>query len=94
MEDSHGGKREGAGRKPKVSELKLIEQMDAILVPESLWIKVAELIEEKDIQAIKLWVQYRFGMPKQIIDNNLTLKSGFPTLKQFYGEQEVEKSDE
>lgn len=89
----NGGKREGAGRKPKISELKLIEQMDAILVPESLWLKVAELIEEKDMQAIKLWVQYRFGMPKQTVENNLNLQSGFPTLQQFYGEQ-VEKSDE
>lgn len=75
----NGGKREGAGRKPKADELKLIEQLDAILAPESLWASIATLIESnKDIQAMKLWVQYRYGMPKQIVDNNVNLINNTP----------------
>lgn len=57
-----------AGRKPKADEIKIIEQMDTIAVPakawEALWLKC----EEGDIQAIKTWLNYRFGMPKQMID--------------------------
>lgn len=90
---NNGGSGRGQGRKPKIAEIKLIETMDSILVPANVWQKLADLVEEKDIQAIKTWIQYRFGMPKQIVDNNINMQSGFPTLEQFYGKQ-VEESDE
>ena len=57
-----------AGRKPKADEIKLIEQMDAVLVPEKVWAKLAELVQAKDAQAIKTWLSYRFGQPKQVMD--------------------------
>jgi hypothetical protein len=57
-----------AGRKPKADEIKIIEQMDAIAAPqqawEALWIKCAE----GDTQAIKTWLAYRYGQPKQSVD--------------------------
>jgi len=70
MEDKHGGARKGAGRKPKVDEITLIESMDAVLVPQDAWKKLAEKVKENDVQAIKTWLSYRYGMPKQTIDNN------------------------
>lgn len=63
-----GGRREGAGRKPKADEIKLIEQMDAVAVPEQAWKALWAKCEEGDTQAIKTWLNYRFGMPKQSVD--------------------------
>ena len=57
-----------AGRKPKADELKLIEHMDSVLVPQEAWEALAELVTEKDVQAIRLWLSYRYGQPKQSID--------------------------
>lgn len=64
----NGGARPGAGRKPKVLEVKLIEQMDAIAVPEKIWLALLRKCEEGDTQALKLWLAYRLGLPKQQID--------------------------
>lgn len=61
---NHGGKREGAGRKAKADELKMIEAMDAILIPDEAWGLLAEKVKEKDTQAIKLWLAYRYGQPQ------------------------------
>jgi hypothetical protein len=64
----NGGKREGAGRPPKILEVKLIEQMDRIAVPDEIWKALLFKIQEGDTQAIKLWLSYRLGLPKQQID--------------------------
>jgi hypothetical protein len=63
-----GGAREGAGRKPKIQEVKLIEQMDAICVPNKIWEALLMKCAQGDTQALKLWLSYRFGLPKQQID--------------------------
>jgi NADPH-dependent ferric siderophore reductase len=63
-----GGATPGAGRKPKIDEIKVIEQMDAIAVPAQAWKALWAKVEEGDIQAIKTWLSYRFGMPKQQLD--------------------------
>ncbi len=63
-----GGAREGAGRKPKIQEIKLIEQMDALAVPEQIWNALLFKCQQGDTQALKLWLSYRFGLPKQQID--------------------------
>lgn len=62
-----GGKREGAGRKPKADEVKLIEKMDAVLAPVEVWEALASKVKEKDTTAIKTWLGYRYGMPKQTV---------------------------
>lgn len=64
----NGGARPGAGRKPKADEIKLIEQMDAVAVPEDAWRALWAKCQEGDTQAIKTWLNYRFGMPKQSVD--------------------------
>jgi hypothetical protein len=63
-----GGAREGAGRPPKILEIKLIEQMDAICVPEKIWEALLMKCAQGDTNALKLWLSYRFGLPKQQID--------------------------
>lgn len=64
----NNGGNKNAGRKPKADEIKLIEQMDAVMVPESVWIALGEKVENGDTQAIKTWLSYRYGMPKQIVE--------------------------
>jgi len=66
----HGGARQGAGRPSKVDEISLIEKMDAILVPDIAWQSLAALVQEQDHNAIKTWLSYRYGMPKQSIDHS------------------------
>jgi hypothetical protein len=63
-----GGAREGAGRPPKILEVKLIEQMDALAVPEQIWNALLMKCAQGDTAAIKLWLSYRFGLPKQQVD--------------------------
>ena len=63
-----GGPRPNSGRPPKILEVKLIETMDRICVPEKIWEALLYKCQEGDTAALKLWLSYRFGMPKQQID--------------------------
>jgi hypothetical protein len=73
MEKKHGGSRPNSGRLKKDEVISLIESMDAIATPEEVWIALAERVNQKDVNAIKTWLQYRYGMPKQVIDQNTNL---------------------
>jgi hypothetical protein len=42
--------------------------MDAICVPEKIWEALLMKCAQGDTNALKLWLSYRFGMPKQQID--------------------------
>ena len=64
----NGGARPGAGRPPKIQEVKLIEQMDALAAPQEIWNALLMKCAQGDTQALKLWLSYRFGLPKQQID--------------------------
>jgi hypothetical protein len=57
-----------AGRPSKADEIKIIESMDAVAVPEKAWKALWAKCEGGDTQAIKTWLNYRFGMPKQSLD--------------------------
>ena len=85
---NNGGKRENSGRPPKADEIKLIEQMDAVLVPLKVWLALSKKVTEGDVQSIKTWLAYRFGMPTQTIEQNNTheLKEGFD-IKDIYGKE-------
>ncbi len=65
---NNGGHPTNGGRKPKIDEIKLIETMDAVLAPVSAWTALSLKVEEGDVQAIKTWLSYRYGMPKQMIE--------------------------
>ena len=68
MEKTYGGKREGAGRKSKAEEQSLIEKLTPL---EPLAFKALnDAIKEGKDWAVKLFFQYNFGMPKQVIDQN------------------------
>jgi len=66
----HGGKRDNSGRLKKDDVISLIETMDAIAVPETVWKMLYSKVLDSDVNAIKTWLQYRYGMPKQVIDQN------------------------
>jgi hypothetical protein len=57
-----------AGRPKKVDEIAMIERMDAVLAPEEAWIALANKVNEGDTGAIKTWLEYRYGKPKQSVD--------------------------
>jgi hypothetical protein len=64
----HGGARQGAGRKPKADEERLIEKMENVLSSDKVLATLAFRVQEGDIPAIKLWLSYRYGMPSQSVD--------------------------
>lgn len=68
MANGHGGKRPNAGRAKKATEEEIISMMDLIASPQKalscLWGKC----QEGDTQAIKAWLEYRLGKPKQQVD--------------------------
>lgn len=66
---AHGGKRAGAGRKPKADEISMIQSMDATLAPIKVWQKLALRVNEGSDTAIKTWLSYRYGQPKQSVDH-------------------------
>lgn len=76
-----GGKREGSGRKPKIQEVKLIEQMDAISVPNEIWEALLYKCKQGDTGALKLWLAYRYGLPKQQIDVTTNGESIAPPIQ-------------
>jgi len=78
-----GGARPNSGRMKKDELISLIESMDAVLLPESVWIALSEKVEQKDVNAIKTWLQYRYGMPKQVIDQNTNLNVNEINLKEL-----------
>ncbi len=56
------------GRPPKADEIKVIEQMDAVMIPLEVWGALAGKVEQGDVNAIKTWLNYRYGMPKQQVE--------------------------
>ena len=66
---THGGARANSGRLKKEEVISLIEKMDAILVPDLAWQALANLVKAKDHGAIKTWLSYRYGMPKQTVEH-------------------------
>lgn len=68
----NNGGNKNAGRKPKADELKKIELMDSIATPREAWEKVWRLVEQDDMQAVRVWIEHRFGKPKEQKEVNLT----------------------
>ena len=61
----NGGRRPGAGRKPKAAEIALAQQMDKVAPCEQVLNALYHKVLEGDTAAIKLWLNYRLGMPVQ-----------------------------
>ncbi len=77
MAGKNGGKREGAGRKPKAEEIELIERlspMDDLALQ-----KLKEGVNSGDFKFIQLFMNYRYGRPKEkkdITSNGESLNFG------------------
>lgn len=63
------GEYRGQGRKPKSTELQLISKLDNIINSDDAIRKMKELINEGNFPALKLYMEYRFGKPKEVIEN-------------------------
>lgn len=91
----NNGGNKNAGRKPKADEIKLIEQMDAVLVPLDVWQALALKVENGDVNATKTWLSYRYGMPKQMVEQtNINIDAGAIPITQKEAKQylkELEK---
>ena len=74
--NGHGGARPNSGRKPKSDEIKMIEQMDAIAAPEEAWRMLWDRAKDGDTPALKAWIEYRHGKPKQSLDATLSIDLG------------------
>jgi len=73
MESKQGGAREGAGRKSKAEEQCLIEKLTPL---EPMAFKaLTDAINDGKDWAVKLFFQYKFGMPKQTIDNKVEVSN-------------------
>tara|TARA_R110002012_G_scaffold319117_1_gene538788 strand:+ start:130 stop:414 length:285 start_codon:yes stop_codon:yes gene_type:complete len=66
---THGGKRVNSGRKSKADELKFIEKLDTHINQDSAIKALKELIKDGNFNAIKLYFEYRFGKPKETVEN-------------------------
>jgi hypothetical protein len=75
MEKKNGGAREGAGRKSKAEEQGLIEKLTPL--EQSAFDALKEAISDKKDWAVKLYFNYMYGMPKQVVDqnNNVSINS-------------------
>ena len=62
-----GGKREGAGRKPKDEEQKVIEKLHPLNPKVFTALNIA--IENGERWAVELWFKYVVGMPRQSVDH-------------------------
>jgi hypothetical protein len=73
-----GGARPNSGRLKKDEVISLIESMDAITVPDTVWKMLYAKVLDSDVNAIKLWLSYRYGLPKQTIEQKTELQ--FPKI--------------
>jgi len=92
--DNRGGPRPNSGRPSKVKEIKLIEQMDRIAVPDEIWQALLFKIKQGDTQAIKLWLSYRLGLPKQQIDITSNGENIAPPISWLTKEIEFKEAEE
>ena len=65
---NNGGKREGAGRKPKDAESKLIERLDACIDQEEAIEILKNKMHNGDMRALQLYFNYRYGKPKESVE--------------------------
>ena len=65
----NNGGNKNAGRKPKADELKFLEKLDNIIDSDLAIKKLLSLIKDDNFNALKLYLEYRFGKPKETVEN-------------------------
>tara|TARA_R110002049_G_scaffold295766_1_gene483369 strand:- start:11 stop:295 length:285 start_codon:yes stop_codon:yes gene_type:complete len=74
---THGGKRVNSGRPAKADELKFLEKLDKHIDQDEAIKSLKELIKDGNFNAIKLYFEYRFGKPKEVVENiNMNYENG------------------
>ena len=63
---AHGGKRQGAGRKPKADELNLIEKLTPL--EDAAYQAVKAGVEKGDFKYVQLFYNYYAGKPRETKD--------------------------
>jgi len=71
---AHGGKRIGAGRKPKAEEVKLVEKLSPL--EDDALKALKKGVASGDINWIKLYLSYYIGKPKETKD--ITINEDVP----------------
>lgn len=71
---SHGGKREGAGRKSKSDEINLIEKLSPL--EDAAYLALKEGVESGDFKFVQLFYNYYAGKPKETKD--ITINEDIP----------------
>jgi hypothetical protein len=82
---NNGGARQGAGRKPKAQEQKLIERLDNIIDKDEAIETLGKLVAKGDMRALQTYLSYRYGKPKESMDINSSegLNINFKDLIKF-----------
>ena len=65
MGKGHGGARQGAGRKPKADELELLAKLSPL--DDKAFEALQKGVEKGDYNFTKLFMEYRFGKPKETV---------------------------
>lgn len=73
----NGGSRIGAGRKPKAAEIQLIELLSPL--DETALKAIQKGVNSGEFAYIKLFMEYRYGKPKQQIELDTTI-SGIKSI--------------
>mgnify|MGYP000722070011 CR=1 FL=1 len=60
----------GSGRKPKADEQKLVEKLTPLAEP--AYKALTNALKDEQGWAVKLFFEYMYGKPKQVIDQNNT----------------------
>lgn len=68
--NGHGGKREGAGRKAKADETKLIERLSPL--DDIAFDALQRGVEKGDFAFVKMFMEYRYGKPKETVNMTST----------------------
>lgn len=69
MQNKRGGAREGAGRKSKSEEVKMIEKLTPMA--DKAYAALLEGVEKGDFKFVQLFFHYYAGKPKETKDINL-----------------------
>ena len=70
----HGGKRNGAGRKPKADEIRLIDELTEAITPEEwkeIWQAIGKEAKKGSAPHAKILLEYKHGRPKETIAHEL-----------------------
>ena len=81
---NNGGHKTNGGRPSKADEIRKLEMMDSVADPLEVWKNLWKLCEKENHQALRTWIEYRFGKPKERIDltsNDETLGHEFNLSK-------------